>query len=227
MTLDIRLDPNEARLFGVLIEKALTTPEQYPLSVNAAMNGANQKSNRDPVLSLSEDDVALVLERLVQKYMARKVFPMNSRVEKYCHNGKDALGVDAPQLAVLAELLMRGPQTPGELRTRASRMTPLDSLDQLMRLLAPLMERGFVERIDPAPGSRAERYVQLLSPGLHPLEPSAPAYGTTRDAAEAGGALQSDMSARLAALESEVERLHRQLRSLAHKLSVSLDDETS
>src|SRR5262245_9738614 len=121
MALDILLDPIESRLFGVLIEKALTTPDQYPLSVNAAVNGANQKSNRDPVLTLEEPEVASALQRLEKKYMARLVFPGGSRVEKYCHNGKDALGLDAPALAVLAELLLRGPQSPGELRGRAGR----------------------------------------------------------------------------------------------------------
>jgi uncharacterized protein YceH (UPF0502 family) len=224
MTLDIRLDPNEARVFGVLIEKALTTPEQYPLTVNAATNGANQKSNRDPVLSLSEDEVASALERLEQKYMARKVFPMNSRVEKYCHNGKDALAVDAPELAVLAELLMRGPQTPGELRARAGRMTPIESLDQLMTILAHLIDRNLARRLPPAPGSRAERYAQLLSPDLHPLEAPAGAYaGVAERVAEAAATPVADLVARVAALESEVTRLRAQLHALADKLGHGLD----
>lgn len=220
MTLDIRLDPNEARVFGVLVEKALTTPEQYPLTVNAATNGANQKSNRDPVLSLAEDEVAAALERLEQKYMARKVFPMNSRVEKFCHNGKDALNLDAAGLAVLAELLMRGPQTPGDLRGRASRMAPIDSLDQLATVLETLIERGYVKRLPPLPGSRAERYVQLLSPDLHPLEPPAGAYvasgaATSRPAAH----VPPDLVERVAALEAEVARLREQLQALADKLA--------
>src|SRR5207245_889824 len=130
-----------------------------------------------PVLSLDEDVVGQVLERLVQKYLARKVFLGNSRVEKYCHNGKDGPGLEAPALAVLAELLMRGPQTAGELRTRATRMQPLESLERLMEVLQPLIEQGLVQRVAPAPGSRAERFMQLLSPGLHPLEVTSPAYG--------------------------------------------------
>ena len=219
MTLDIRLDPKEARVFGVLVEKALTTPEQYPLTVNSATNGANQKSNRDPVLSLFEDEVASALERLEQKYMARKVFPMNSRVEKFCHNGKDALNLDAAGLAVVAELLMRGPQTPGDLRGRANRMTPIESLDQLARILATLIERGYVRCLPPLPGSRAERYVQLLSPDLHPLEPPAGAYAavssqTLRPAA----AVAPELMERVAALETEVARLREQLQALAAKL---------
>ena len=215
MTLDIRLDPNEARVFGVLIEKALTTPEQYPLTVNAATNGANQKSNRDPVLALSEDEVAAALERLEQKYMARKVFPMNSRVEKYCHNGKDALNLDAAGLAVLAELLMRGPQTPGDLRARAGRMTAIDSLDQLAGILSALIEHGFVQRLPPLPGSRAERYVQLLSPDLHPLEPPAGAYAAKSRPVEPPA---PGLAERVAALEAEVTRLREQLQALANRL---------
>ena len=219
MTLDIRLDPKEARVFGVLVEKALTTPEQYPLTVNAATNGANQKSNRDPVLSLSEDEVASALERLEQKYMARKVFPMNSRVEKFCHNGKDALNLDAAGLAVVAELLMRGPQSPGDLRGRANRMAPIESLDQLASILATLIERGYVQRLPPLPGSRAERYVQLLSPDLHPLEPPAGAYAAaTAPTPRPAAPVTPELVARVAALEAEVVRLREQLQALADKL---------
>ena len=218
MTLDIRLDPKEARVFGVLVEKALTTPEQYPLTVNAATNGANQKSNRDPVLSLSEDEVASALERLEQKYMARKVFPMNSRVEKFCHNGKDALNLDAAGLAVIAELLMRGPQTPGDLRGRANRMAPIESLDQLASILATLIERGYVRRLPPLPGSRAERYVQLLSPDLHPLDAPAVAYTASAGTPRPVAGVPSDLVERVVALETEVARLREQLQELATKL---------
>jgi uncharacterized protein YceH (UPF0502 family) len=198
MELNVQLDPIEARLFGVLVEKALTTPEQYPLSVNAATNGANQKSNRDPLMSLDEVEVAVGLERLVKKYMARKVFPGNSRVEKYCHNGKDALNLDSTGLAILAELLMRGPQTLGELRTRCSRMVPLGSLEELQEQLAPLLSRGFIKSLPPAPGSRAERYAQLLCPDSHSLDAPAP-----RTAATAGDSLAD----RVAALEARVAQL--------------------
>jgi uncharacterized protein YceH (UPF0502 family) len=223
MQRDVQLDPNEARLFGVLIEKALTTPEQYPLTVNAALNGANQKSNRDPVLSLAEDRVVVALERLVQKYLARKVFPGNSRVEKYCHNGKDGLGLDARELAIMAELLMRGPQTAGELRTRASRMQPIESLDQLMNILEPLIERGFVQRLAPAPGSRAERYAQLLSPSLHPLDAPQPAHAGASLESPGPATPVADLAARVEALEAEVERLRQQCHTLAAKLGQTFD----
>ncbi len=215
MTPDVQLDPHEARLLGVLIEKQLTTPDQYPLSLNAATNAANQKSNRDPVLSLSEDEVAEALYRLEQKYLVRKVF---SRVERYRHNGKETLSLDLPELAVLAELLMRGPQMPGELRTRVSRMSPIESQEHLLKLLAVLIERGFVQRLDPAPGARAERYVQLLSPDLHPLDAPASAAHGSRPAAE------SDLAARVDALEQQVLRLQQRLHALATKLGETEDD---
>jgi uncharacterized protein YceH (UPF0502 family) len=223
MQRDIQLDPYEARLFGVLIEKALTTPEQYPLTVNAALNGANQKSNRDPVLSLEEDQAVMALERLVQKYLARKVFPGNSRVEKYCHNGKDGLGLDTRELAIMAELLMRGPQTAGELRTRASRMQPVESLDQLMSILEPLIERGFVQRLAPAPGSRAERYAQLLSPDLHRLDAPEPAHASVGPEAPGPVTPVADLAARVEALEAEVERLRQHCRTLAAKVGQTFD----
>jgi uncharacterized protein YceH (UPF0502 family) len=209
MNREIQLDAHEARLFGVLIEKALTTPDQYPLSINAATNGANQKVNRDPVLALEEYEVASALERLQQKYLARKVFPANSRVEKFCHNGKDGLGLDAPALAVLAELLMRGPQTPGELRTRAGRMTPIESIEKLMEILTPLMEQGLIRRIASAPGSRAERYVQLLSPDLHPVE--ARAAAPIRPDAPSHLPSFATLVERVQALEAAVARLQQEI----------------
>lgn len=212
--MEIQLDPSEARLFGVLIEKQLTTPDQYPLSLNAATHAANQKSNRDPVLSLSEDEVAEALNRLEAKYLVRRVF---SRVERFQHNGKDALKLEISELVVLAELLMRGPQMPGELRARVSRMSPVDSVDQLMNLLRGLIERGFVRRVPAAPGARAERYVQLLSPDLHPLDaPAAEPPSAARGAPE--------LAARVEALESEVQRLGRQLQALAEHLGEPLED---
>jgi len=215
MKRQIEIGASAARVFGVLIEKALTTPDQYPLTLNSATTGCNQKSNRFPVLDLSEDKVLLALERLEEKYLVRRVYPGNSRVEKFCHNGKDALGLDTPMLAVLAELLMRGPQSAGDLRARAGRMTPLASLESLMDLVARLIELDFVERLPPLPGSRAERYVQLLSPGLHPIEPGvATAYAPSPAAAAVAAA--PDLVARVERLEEEVARLRELVERLAH-----------
>jgi uncharacterized protein len=196
------LNAHEARLLGVLIEKALTTPEQYPLSLNAATAGANQKNNRDPVTEFSEAEVHVGLQGLIAKHLAGRVMPAGSRVEKFRHNARETLELDDAALAVLADLLMRGPQTPGELRGRASRMAPIPTLEALSALLAGLVERGFAQRIDPAPGSRAERYRQLLCADAHPVE-SAPS-AVAREARPGPGL---DLEARVAALEREVAAL--------------------
>jgi uncharacterized protein YceH (UPF0502 family) len=222
---EIRLTPGEARLLGVLVEKALTTPEQYPLSLNAATLGANQKSNRFPILALSEDEASEALDGLIDKQLVRKVFPGNSRVDKYAHTGTSALKIEIAQLAVLAELLMRGPQTHNELRTRVSRMIPIDSPAHLDSLLQPLEARGLVERIPAGHGSRVERHVQCLCPGLHALDaPAAAPLVGAGVADEVHAPTRAALSDRLATLEATVERLERQLRGLADKLGEPLED---
>lgn len=208
MHLDVKLSPHEARILGVLIEKALTTPDGYPLTLNAATNGANQKSNRDPVLSLDETEVAIALEGLVQKHLARKVFLENSRVEKYSHRGGEMLNLQTPALATLAELLMRGPQTIGELRSRVSRMSKIESLEKMMEALHPLVEHGYAQRTDPAPGSRAERYMQVICPDLHPIE-RAPAAASSHT---------PGLAQRVEKLEAEMAELRSQVAELTAKL---------
>ena len=170
----ISLTPTEARLLGVLIEKAQTTPEQYPLSLNAAVNGANQKSNRDPVLALTEDQCFEALEGLRGKGLAVRVDTPGSRVHKYRHHAADTLHARTGELAVLAELLLRGPQTLGELRGRAGRMHPLNSLEETKNLLTALTTRDepLAKELPPSPGSRTERYAQLLCP--EPRQPLPP-----------------------------------------------------
>ncbi|HYD48573.1 MAG TPA: DUF480 domain-containing protein [Terriglobales bacterium] len=212
MKREIQLEPYEARLLGVLIEKALTTPDGYPLTLNAAINAANQKSNREPVLNLDEVEVAKALAGLERKYLARKVFPGNSRVEKYIHIGKECLGLDALALATLAELMMRGPQTLGELRTHVGRMLAVESLDKMIEVLAPLIENAYVERLPPSPGSRAERFAQLLCPNLHPID--MPSGAVEETATVAGQSRLATLTLRLDALEAEVKRLRQRLEAL-------------
>ena len=218
---ELRLEPHEARVLGVLVEKALTTPEQYPLTLNAVVNGANQKTNRDPVLELTDDAVSEALDGLIDKQLTRKVFPGNSRVDKYCHTGTSTLKVEIAQLALLAELLMRGPQTPAELRTRVARMLAIESPEHLAALLDPLEARGLVERIPAGRGSRAERVAQCLCPGLHGLD--APAAAAQAAPEDAHAPTRSVLAARLQAVEAAVERLERQLRALAEKLGEQLE----
>jgi uncharacterized protein YceH (UPF0502 family) len=237
MTDELKLDAIEARVLGVLIEKDLTTPDQYPLSLNGATLGCNQKSNRDPVLELLEGEVNAALGKLIVKGLAGSVHPMGGRVEKFRHNTEAVLKVTTPQAAALAELLMRGPQQPGELRARVSRMSPLDTQQALMVVLKPLMERGMVVRLDPTPGSRAERYAQTLSPTSHPIEAKAalPVRAFSSSAAATAAAIESEdgeaqppfdpapMQKRIDDLEHEVRVLRRQLDALAWKLGHKLD----
>jgi uncharacterized protein YceH (UPF0502 family) len=154
------LDLHERRVLGVLVEKAKTTPDTYPLSVNALLTGCNQKSNRDPVLNLTDQDVEEALVRCQKKGLAIKV--TGGRVIRWRHSLYEAWHVDKIDLAVLAELLLRGPQTEGELRTRASRMEPLDDLDALRNVLKPLAERRLAVYLTPE-----ERRGAVVTHGFH------------------------------------------------------------
>jgi uncharacterized protein YceH (UPF0502 family) len=154
------LDMQERRALGVLVEKAKTTPDTYPLSVNALTTGCNQKSNRDPLLNLSDLEVEDTLARCQKKGLAIKI--TGGRVVRWKHNLYDAWHVDKVDLAVLGELLLRGPQTEGELRGRASRMEPIDDLDALRNTLRPLVERKLVIYLTPE-----ERRGAMLTHGFH------------------------------------------------------------
>jgi len=154
------LDALERRVLGVLVEKAKTTPDAYPLSLNALVTGCNQKSNRDPLLNVGEDEVEDALGRCQKKGLAVKI--TGGRVERWRHVLYEAWRVDKLDLAVLAELLLRGPQTEGELRTRASRMEPIDDLDALRAVLKPLAERKLVVYLTPE-----ERRGTVLTHGFH------------------------------------------------------------
>lgn len=227
------LDPFEARVLGVLIEKEATTPDQYPLSLAALVAGCNQKSNREPVTLFSEPEVRLTLDGLRVKGLAGASHASGGRVERYRHGAREVLDVGPAELAVLAELLMRGPQSRGELRVRASRMRPIDSLEELAETLAKLAQRGFVAELPPAPGGRSARIAQLLAPDAHPegaqagggapraATPSA-APAPPRTSAAPAPAGPQGLDARVASLEADVRRLTRQLAELAGKLGEEL-----
>lgn len=221
----IQLSPDECRVLGTLIEKAHTTPAAYPLTLNALTTGVNQKSNRLPVVNLDEDRVMDALDGLKRKGLARDVLLTGSRVTKFRHIAREALGVDTAQLVVLTELLLRGPQTPGELRQNASRMHPLDSLETVQGVLVSLIDRAagpdgvkpeaLVRELAPAAGTRAARYAQLICPTLHRLDEAHP--GTPA----ASGALAAklpddtgDLLARIGTLEQQVAELRAALSSL-------------
>ncbi len=227
--MQLELNPHEARVLGVLIEKAFTTPDVYPLTLNAATNAANQKTNRDPIVDFSEAEVLVAFQGLQMKQLAGGSFPAGSRVEKWHHNAREHLGLEQPAVAVLAELLLRGPQTPGELRTRASRMWPIASPEALQQVLDVLLSKGYAKRLPPSAGVRVERYGQSLAPSLHLAGEPVPAAAAPRAATparasapgtSAGAGVPAD---RLSALERDVALLRRQLAALAEKLGEKLE----
>lgn len=215
----IELTADEARVIGVLIEKAQTTPDAYPLTINAVVNGANQKNNRDPVTNIDDQAVLSALIGLRNKGLVVQQDGPGQRSPKFRHQFKEGLNVNSPEMVVLAELLLRGPQTQGELRGRASRMHPLESLDMVKNVLQQLMTRPepLVKEVAPAPGSRAERFVQLLSPELHSLEVSERIESDEKPAAGASATLGQ----RVAQLEGEVAMLRGALVKLAAEIGAS------
>jgi uncharacterized protein YceH (UPF0502 family) len=213
----IQLDPTECRVLGVLVEKAHTS-SGYPLSLNAATDGCNQKSNRHPVVTFDEDRVMLALDRLRAKGLVVFADSLGSRVTKFRHNARETLGVDDAELVLLAELLLRGPQTAAELRMRASRMQPLESPEVVQAALGRLMDRPepMVQRV---PTPRADRYAQLLCPGLHPLDAAPPGEAPGAEGGEVpGGPAAPD---RLAAVEAQVLELRQIVERLAAALGAT------
>jgi len=214
----ILLTPLEARVLGVLIEKEITTPDQYPLSLNALTNGCNQKTNRDPVLSLDERTVQETIDGLSKRHLVMERSGFGSRVVKYRHrlcNGEhNPLQFSAQEVAVVCELMLRGPQTPGELRGRAQRLamfTDLGDIDTTLELLASRADGPFVAKLPRQPGARESRYCQLLTgePDLEALAAHAPAV-----AAPASSAIDPALAARLEVLEAAVEALQAEVAAL-------------
>ncbi len=227
MALDSPLDPIEARILGVLIEKELTTPDQYPLTLHALTSGCNQRSNRDPVLELSESAVAEGIERLRRRSLLGASQASGARVGRWLHSAGTVLGVEKPELAVLSELMLRGAQSPGELRGRASRMHPFRTLPELDVTLDALATKGLVARVAPRPGLRVPKWEALIVE--RSAVPAAPVEALPQVAQVAQGAREpqsgmslirpsaslaspsapADFEARIAALEAEVARLAR------------------
>jgi uncharacterized protein YceH (UPF0502 family) len=215
------LNVNERRALGVLVEKAKTTPDVYPLSMNSLVTGCNQKSNRDPVLELSDLDVEEALASVQKKGLAIKI--TGGRVERWRHNLYDAWHADKVELAILAELLLRGPQTEGELRGRASRMEPIADLETLRALLEPLTQRRLVVYLGPE-GRRGTLITHAFHApeelnhlrALHPAEATEPAEASSRPAPSAPAAPDAALalSARLAASESAIADLRKTVSEL-------------
>ncbi len=209
----------EARIVGCLIEKQITTPDQYPLSLNALTNACNQKSNRDPVLDLEEREVQACVDGLMRRQLVMERSGFGSRVPKYqhlfCNTEYGSLRFSPPQTAIVCELLLRGPQTPGELRTHAARMAPLKDVSEVEAALEDLMTRPdgpFVAKLAREPGRRESRYMHLFSGDAPPLVE--PASEPAR--AMAGGGTST--AERLAALEATVVELRQEIEALKARL---------
>jgi uncharacterized protein len=213
----------ERRVLGVLVEKSKTTPDAYPLSLNALTVGSNQKSNRDPVMNLNDEQVETALADLQQCGLVTKI--TGSRVDRWRHNLYEQWQVDKVELAILTELLLRGPQTEGELRGRASRMEPIDDLETLRQKLRPLAERKLIVFLGPD-GRRgtqilhgfcsAEDLEKLKSAA--PSEPAdAPSAGSARPRAASTG---DDASLRIAldSLKNQVEQLQTALKLVQEEM---------
>ncbi len=155
----------EQRVLGCLIEKRFTTPDQYPLTLNALRIACNQSTNREPVVSYDEETVRAAAQRLAQYGVARLASGHSSRATKYRHLAEEALGLGRDQLAVLSVLLLRGPQTPGELKGRTERIVQWQSLADVEQVLAELIDRGYALRLERRPGQKEERFAQVLGGG--------------------------------------------------------------
>lgn len=207
-----QLTATEARVIGCLLEKQVTTPEQYPLSVNAVTLACNQKSNREPVLNLSEHEVQEYLDALVKRHYLRTVSGFGNRVTKYeqrfCNSEFGDLKFSSAEVAIVTTLLLRGAQTPGELRSRASRMHEFSDMQEVEHTLENLVSREdgpFVMRLPREPGKRESRFMHLFSGDVETLVNVAEAMAPVDD---------ESLAARVDALETEVAELKQRLDSL-------------
>jgi uncharacterized protein len=215
MTLE--LCATEVRVLGALVEKETTTPEYYPLSVNALINACNQKSNRDPVMTLDEEAVRKALRSLTDQAMARSAGG-DSRAAKFEHRLNELYNFHRHEIAVLCVLMLRGPQTPGELRTRSERMYAFEDLDAVHAALNLLQRREppLVKVLPRQPGTKESRYMHLLSGDVAPRESLA---SQNEDAAESSGHTSAANADRIGNLEDEVNNLRRELETLREQFA--------
>jgi len=206
------LTETEIRVLGSLIEKDITTPEYYPLSLNALINACNQKSNRDPVMRLSEDAVRAALDGLQRQRMAGPARGADSRVTKYEQRLQEVFNFTRAEIAVLCVLLLRGPQTPGELRGRAERMHRFETLDDVQSALQKLMQRELplAKVLRRQPGTKESRYAHLLAGDIVEAETERPVGAPVET--------NADDAARIAHLEQEVVELRKDLAEVKGQL---------
>ena len=205
------LDPVEIRVLGCLVEKQRTTPDAYPLTLNALRLACNQSTNRDPVVDYGENEVREAAQRLGRRRLARLASGHTTRATKYRHLLDEALGVGPAELALLAVLMLRGAQTPGELKGRTERMHAFEGLAPVDEALEALIGRGLVERLERRPGQKEQRYRHLLAGGTA----EEPAPDAPRDVEVPK---KDDLEHRVAALEDYVRELRGTLDELRRDL---------
>jgi uncharacterized protein YceH (UPF0502 family) len=207
---NIVLNPAEARVLGALVEKDITTPDYYPLSLNALINACNQKNNREPVTNFDEETVRLALRNLSDKRLAGPAGGADGRVTKYEHRLQEVFNFTRPETAILCVLLLRGPQTPGELRGRTERMHRFEDLDEVLSGLQQLMRREppLAKALGRRPGTKEIRYAHLLSGDVEAWEPPAET-GSSSGSADAERLIQ--LEEKVAALQAEVAELKQQI----------------
>jgi uncharacterized protein len=205
---NIQLNKVEARVLGALVEKDITTPDYYPLSLNALVNACNQKNNRDPVMSLDENAVREALDTLQTKRLAGATSSADSRVTKYEHRLQEAFNFRRDETAVMCVLLLRGPQTPGELRGRTERMHHFNDLDEVQSTLQRLIQRDppLIAMLSRQPGTKESRYMHLFSGDVESWE--APASSTPPTTSD--GDRVAQLEAAVADLREEIAELKRE-----------------
>jgi uncharacterized protein YceH (UPF0502 family) len=210
----------QARVLGALIEKEVTTPEYYPLSLNALINACNQRSNREPVMALDEEEVRLALRGLEDKHLAGRARSSDGRVAKYEHWLGEAFNFSRAETALLCVLLLRGPQTPGELRGRCERMHGFEEIADVLAGLQKLMERTPpVAAILPRqPGTKESRYAHLLSGPVESLSAVAAAPEAIRREPVQSAEQDTAHEERIAQLEAEVAGLRQEVNALRQKI---------
>lgn len=215
----MQLDPVEIRVLGCLIEKQRTTPDAYPLTLNALRLACNQSTNRDPVVDYDEHSVREAAQSLGRRRLARLASGHTTRTTKYRHLLDEALGLPRGELALLCLLMLRGPQTPGELKGRAERLHPFAELSDVERALEGLIDQGHVARLERRPGQKEQRYTHLL--GGEDEAPPDEAGAAPKPVAAAPAAVPPagpTFGERLESLESEVRELRAQLDALRREL---------
>jgi uncharacterized protein len=216
------LNDSEVRVLGALVEKDITTPDYYPLSLNALVNACNQKNNREPVTNLSEEEVRQALSTLQEKHLAGPASGADSRVTKYEHRLQEIFNFTRGEIAVMCVMLLRGPQTPGELRGRTERMYHFETLDDVQSTLQRLIQKEppLVKMLARQPGTKENRYAHLLAGEIEDATVETGRVETGPfDSAQGRPAGSVSPASRITTLEAEVAELKAEIASLKQQFA--------